>query len=174
MTVIQTIAVTFLLTACATLPDTDAHAVLNQTGESTRGWRVEEGRIGEYLAIPVPGKVTVLDFWATHCKPCIEAMPGLESIWQRVDRERVAVIGISIDEDDALTRKTMKDAFPVQVTFPMIYDGKAAKLQGSYKVGGTVPSTFVIDKQGQVRFYFDGSPGDMERLEQAVAALMEE
>jgi peroxiredoxin len=56
----------------------------------------------------------------------------------------------------------------------MVYDGKAAKLQGVYKVAGTVPSTFVIDKQGRVRFYFDWSDGDMERLEQAIAALAAE
>jgi peroxiredoxin len=41
-------------------------------------------------------------------------------------------------------------------------------------VGGKVPSTFVVDKQGRVRFYFDGSDGDMQRLEQAVAVLMDE
>ena len=163
-----------LLTACATLPRTDAHASLEQAPETTRGWRMEEGQMGKHLYIPAPGKVTVLDFWATHCKPCIAAMPGLESIWQRVDQDKVVVIGVSIDEDDALARKTMKEKFPVQVTFPMVYDGKAAKLQGIYKVGGAVPSTFVIDKHGRVRFYFDGSEGDMQRLEQAVAGLMNE
>ena len=163
-----------VLSACAALPQTDAHSALDQTTEATRGWRVEEGHVGEYLEIPAPGKVTVLDFWATSCKPCIAAMPAFESIWQRVDPALVQVIGVAIDEDDALARQTMREEFPVQVTFPMVYDGKAAKLQGIYKVGGAVPSTFVIDKQGRVRFYFDGSPGDMERLEQAVAALMEE
>jgi thiol-disulfide isomerase/thioredoxin len=171
---IMFIAIAFLLAACATMPKTDAHAALDQAAESTRGWRVEEGHVGEYVEVPAPGKITVLDFWSTHCEPCIKAMPGLESIRQRVDRDRIAVIGVSIDEDDALARKTMKETFPVQVTFPVVYDGKAAKLQGIYKVGGRVPSTFVIDKQGRVRFYFDGSPGDMERLEQAVALLMGE
>jgi peroxiredoxin len=116
----------------------------------------------------------VLDFWAASCAPCIKAMPGLESIWQRVDRDRVLVIGVAIDEDDGLARRSIREKFPVQVTFPMVYDGKAAKLQGIYKVGGKVPSTFVVDKQGRVRFYFDGSDGDMQRLEQAVAVLMDE
>ncbi len=101
-------------------------------------------------------------------------MSELERIWQSVDKNVVQIIGVSIDTDDNLTRKTMAEEFPVQVTFPMVYDGKAAKLQGAFRVGGTVPSTFVIDKQGNVRFYFDGSPDDMERLEHAIRALVKE
>jgi thiol-disulfide isomerase/thioredoxin len=167
-------ALSVALSACAALPRTDAHTALNQAAETTRGWRLEEGHVGKYLEIPLPGKVTVLDFWAASCAPCIKAMPGLESIWQRVDRDRVLVIGVAIDEDDGLARRSIREKFPVQVTFPMVYDGKAAKLQGIYKVGGKVPSTFVVDKQGRVRFYFDGSDGDMQRLEQAVAVLMDE
>jgi len=130
--------------------------------------------VGEHLNVPALGKVTVLDFWSTSCKPCIASMPALEQLWQKVDRSRVEIIGVSIDTDDALTRKTMKEKFPVQVTFPMIYDGKSAKLQGIYKVGGTVPSTFVIDKSGRIRFYFDGSKDDTARLEQAINALINE
>ena len=164
----------FAFMACASLPQTDPHSAVSQTIESTRGWRVEETHIGEAIPIPSPGKVTVLDFWSSSCEPCIKAMPELERIWQGVDQNVVQIIGVSIDTDDNLTRKTMAEEFSVQVTFPMIYDGKAARLQGAFRVGGTVPSTFVIDKQGNVRFYFDGSNGDMERLEQAVHALAKE
>ena len=161
-------------TACASLPTTDPHSTVAQTIESTRGWRVEQNHIGEAIPIPSPGKVTVLDFWSSSCEPCIRAMPELERIWQRVNQSQVQIIGVSIDTDDNLTRKTMAEEFPVQVTFPMVYDGKAAKLQGAFRVGGTVPSTFVIDKAGNVRFYFDGSPGDFDRLEQVIHALAKE
>jgi hypothetical protein len=41
-------------------------------------------------------------------------------------------------------------------------------------VGGAVPATFVIDGHGAVRGYFDGSAGDMERLERLVSRLARE
>ena len=160
--------------SCTSTIQTDPHSAVSQTIESTRGWRVEQNYIGEAIPIPAPGKVTVLDFWSSFCEPCIKAMPELEHIWQGVDKNAVQIIGVSIDTDDNLTRKTMAEEFTAQVTFPMVYDGKAAKLQGAFRVSGTVPSTFVIDKAGNVRFYFDGSDGDMGRLEQAIRSLAKE
>ena len=116
-----------LAVSCASLPQTDPHSAVAQTIESTRGWRVEETHIGEAIPIPAPGKVTVLDFWSSSCEPCIKAMPELERIWQGVDQNSVQIIGVSIDTDDNLTRTTIAEEFPVQITFPMIYDGKDRK-----------------------------------------------
>jgi thiol-disulfide isomerase/thioredoxin len=160
--------------ACAAMPQTDTHPAINQAPKTIRGWRLEQNHMGESIDIPVSGRVTVLDFWSTYCPPCIAAMPELERMWQGADKNQVAFIGVSVDEGDSVARKTMAETFAVQVTFPMVYDGKKAELQGAYKIGGTVPATFVIDKQGRVRFYFDGSDGDMERLEYAIAALAAE
>ncbi|MFO8073438.1 MAG: TlpA disulfide reductase family protein [Polyangia bacterium] len=162
------------LAACAAAPRTDPHSAVDRTLEPLRGWRVEAGHVGEFVEVPAPGKVTVVDFWSTSCAPCIEAMPELERIWRRVDCRRVAFVGVSIDTDDSLTRETLEESFPVRVGFPMVYDGKAARLQGAFQVGGTVPSTFVVDRRGRVRFYFDGSPGDIERLERAISYLAAE
>lgn len=160
-----------MVSGCGASVATDPHAALDIEAQNVRGWRVEDGHIGESLDVPAPGKVTVLDFWSTSCEPCIAAMPELERIWKAVDRERVSIIGVSIDTDDALTRETVATKFPCEVTFPVVYDGKAARLQGIYRVAGAVPSTFVLDRAGRVRFYFDGSPGDLERLERAIEIL---
>lgn len=164
-----------LFVGCAHLGfGTDPHPAVGDDIKTIRGWRVENDHIGEWIPVPAPDRVTVLDFWSSFCDPCIEAMPELEAIWQRMDQAEVQIIGVSIDTDDNLTRKTMAEKFSSQVTFPMIYDGKAGKLQDDLKVAKTVPSTFVLDREGRVRFYFDGSEGDLGRLEKAVLALVEE
>ena len=163
-----------ILGACASLPPSDPHIALDTIPKPLSGQRLEAGHLGEYLDIPVPGKVTVLDFWTSSCPPCLQAMPELERIWQRVDRDSVTIIGISEDETDADARQTLAEVVETPITFPMVFDSGEGWLQQVYQVGGIVPATYVVDKQGRVRFFFDGSPGDMARLEQAINALADE
>lgn len=164
-----------VLVSCgASMPPSVQHAALGQTAAGVRGWRLEPTRSGTWLMVPAPGKVTVIDFWATACKPCIKAMPALERLWQSVDRDSVQVIGVCIDHQPAAAQKTMAERFPAPVSFPMVFDGKAAKLQGAFRVGGRVPSTFVVDRRGRVRFYSNLAHGGLARVRRAVRALLAE
>ena len=165
--------VCMVMVSCgATLPRSLPHPTLGQTASGARGFRLEPSRAGQWISVPAPGKVTVIDFWATACEPCIRAMPALERLWQSVDRAQVQVIGVGIDHDPATARRTMAEKFAGPVSFPMVFDGKAAKLQGLFRVGGRVPSTFVVDRRGRVRFYSNLADGGLAQVEQAVRALV--
>ena len=48
------------------------------------------------------GKVVVLNFFATWCVPCIQEIPGLVNLRRRYPVDKVAILGISLDEDPAL------------------------------------------------------------------------
>jgi len=48
------------------------------------------------------GKVVVLNFFATWCEPCREEIPGLVNLRRRYPVDKVAILGISLDEDSAL------------------------------------------------------------------------
>ncbi|MDR2696681.1 MAG: TlpA family protein disulfide reductase [Deltaproteobacteria bacterium] len=48
------------------------------------------------------GKVVVLNFFATWCLPCQEEIPGLVKLRRRYPVDRVAILGLSLDEDPAL------------------------------------------------------------------------
>jgi thiol-disulfide isomerase/thioredoxin len=77
--------------ACAST-QTPSHPLVSQIAEPSQGFRVEDGFVGSSVDIPAPGKVTVLDFWATWCAPCKSTViPNLEKLWRKADRERVAV-----------------------------------------------------------------------------------
>ena len=92
-----------------------------------------------------PGKVLVLNFWASWCKPCVDEMPSLNEFSKRLEKEGVTVLGISVDHDDAKYKKFLKDA---NIAFHTFRDDKAL-IPASY---GTFkyPETYIIDKQGKV------------------------
>src|SRR3974377_2272259 len=50
------------------------------------------------------GKVVVLNFWATWCPPCVEETPGLNRLQQRIAPRNGVVLGVSVDEDEAVYR----------------------------------------------------------------------
>ena len=92
------------------------------------------------------GKVTIVHFFASWCAPCKKSMPELDALYAD-HRGRVAVVGIGEDDDESDMR-----AFISQhgVTFTVLWD--AAKAKASRWHPTAMPSTYVIDKRGQLRF----------------------
>jgi len=97
------------------------------------------------------GKTVVLNFWATWCPPCIEEMPSLVQMQQKLGSNGVAVIAVSIDDDEQAYRKFLKEH---NVTLTTIRDPhkKSANLYGTSKW----PETYIIDRNGIVRRKFIG------------------
>ena len=54
------------------------------------------------------GKIVVLNFWATWCAPCVEEMPSLVQIQQRLKNNGVDVLAVSVDVDESAYRKFLK------------------------------------------------------------------
>lgn len=114
------------------------------------------------------GSVVVVDFWASWCEPCAQAMPALERIYQRYRGQGLVVIGVS--EDDA-ERNARSFLSRTPVSFPIVLDADHS-IAGRYRPG-TMPSTFVIDRQGVVRHIHSGyRPGDAAALERQIRALL--
>ena len=97
------------------------------------------------------GQVVVLNFWATWCAPCIEEMPSLIDMAQRVKDKGVTVVGVSIDVDGGAYHNFIKQH---GVDFLTVRDPD----QKSSSLYGTTgwPETFIIDRQGVLRRKFVG------------------
>jgi thiol-disulfide isomerase/thioredoxin len=116
------------------------------------------GALGAKVAL-APGKITVIDFWATWCRPCLRALPRVDAFARR--HPDVAVIAVAMDEPaDARALFDEQHYAPVLVAD----DGETSARYGV----ATIPHTVVIDREGRVRKVSRGAELD---LEEALAAI---
>lgn len=90
------------------------------------------------------GKLVILHVWATWCPPCRKEMPGLERLSKKLDPEKFALLGVSVDEDANLVREFKRK---YGVTFARYIDPEKAIAQGVLNVKA-YPETFLIASDG--------------------------
>jgi cytochrome c biogenesis protein CcmG/thiol:disulfide interchange protein DsbE len=98
------------------------------------------------------GQVVVLNFWATWCPPCIEEMPSLVRMQQRMQAKGVTVLAVSVDVDESNYKRFLRD-HGVNLLTVRDPDQKSNSLYGTSKF----PETYIIDRGGVVRRKFIGA-----------------
>jgi cytochrome c biogenesis protein CcmG, thiol:disulfide interchange protein DsbE len=112
------------------------------------------------------GKVVVVDFWATWCEPCRKSFPAYQKLMDK-SSGKLTVIGVSVDEESSGIAGFVSET---GVRFPIAWDEGQAAAQAY--APPTMPTSFVIDKNGIVRFVHAGyRPGDELTLEQETESL---
>ena len=107
------------------------------------------GALGEHVARK-PGRITVVDFWATWCGPCLRSMPHLDQI----ARKHPEIDVLTINLDDAAEARQIFDKAHYQLQL-LADDGATSERFGVV----SIPHTVLIDGQGMLR---DLSGGDLE------------
>jgi len=97
------------------------------------------------------GKTVVLNFWATWCGPCVEEMPSLLTMQQRLKDKGITVLAVSVDVDQNAYHRFLKD-HNINLLTVRDPDQKSNRLYGTFKY----PETYVIDRNGKVRRKFIG------------------
>ncbi len=105
-------------------------------------FRTLDGKI--YNWNNLKGKVIIVDFWASWCKPCRKSLPELDEIYKKYEG-KVVVIGFSKDEDEKAVKDFLKE-FPV--SYPVAMSNR--KIEDMF--GGILglPTSFLIDKNGKI------------------------
>ena len=105
------------------------------------------------------GKVVLFNVWATWCHPCRAEIPELQAIHAKYQRRGLELVGVSVDNDgaDDDIRAFMQE---FKMSYPVWRDPDERVSTQFMLVG--VPATFLIDRQGVLRWRKTGpiAPGD--------------
>jgi thiol-disulfide isomerase/thioredoxin len=117
------------------------------------------------------GRVQVVDFWATWCEPCRLQLPVLERLGRTYADQKLEVYGVSVDEDRAYLQAYL-EATPVDITILWDRGGATASERLDLQ---RLPTTFVVDRAGRIRFVHQGyEPRNAALLEAEVRRLLAE
>ena len=124
---------------------------------------------GKITLESLQGKTVVVDFWATWCGPCKQSFPKLEELSKRMG-DKVEIIGVSVDDEK---KGVLEFAKENGATFAIGWDEGHA-IAEKWKVG-TMPTTFIVDGTGTVRFIHDGyHDGETKEMEKEIASIADD
>jgi len=90
------------------------------------------------------GKVVFVNVWATWCPPCVEEMPTIQQLYERLHGKGLEILAVSLD---ALGAQVVESFMRTrQLSFPTLLDTKNV-VQRLYRTTG-VPESFIVDKRG--------------------------
>jgi peroxiredoxin len=111
---------------------------------------------GEKLALDsLRGKVVLVNFWATSCPGCIREMPDLAKTWQKYHSRGLETIAVAMSYDPPEYVRQFAEKNGLPFTVALDTSGAVAQAFGNVRV---TPTTFVIDKQGQIIQQYVGEP----------------
>jgi thiol-disulfide isomerase/thioredoxin len=145
-------------------------AILNQTSPSFALYNLD----GSKVAInDLKGKVVVVDFWATWCGPCKASFPAMQKMVTKYkDNQDVKFLFIDTWERVDDKKKNAQDFITKnKYSFNVLLDTED-KVVDQFKVEG-IPTKFVIDKEGTIRFKSIGFDGSDDKLIQELTAMIE-
>lgn len=92
------------------------------------------------------GKVVLIDFWASWCKPCRATNPEVVKLYNKYHKKGLEIIGISLDSNEAAWKKAIKDD---QLPWMQASNLDGFECEVGFKYGvRAIPHIFVIDKDG--------------------------
>ncbi len=111
-------------------------------------WTLHDLDGHEVRADQFSGRVVLLNFWATYCPPCRQEIPELIRFSRETPTNTAVILGVSTDESGAAVVRPFATARGIN--YPMLLADSTTLDQ----FGGVsaIPTTFVIDAQGNLRF----------------------
>jgi thiol-disulfide isomerase/thioredoxin len=106
------------------------------------------------------GKVVILDFWASWCGPCAQSFPVMDELQKKYREQGLVIVAVSVDEKAANMEAFLKKN-PVSFTVVRDPEQKLVAAVGPE----TMPTCFIVDRTGRVRFLHNGFHGATTRKE---------
>ncbi|TLX73972.1 TlpA family protein disulfide reductase [Labilibacter sediminis] len=97
--------------------------------------------------------LTIIDFWASWCKPCIKSMPLIEKIYNEFKTDGVNVIGFNVDGPRSVS-KVKPIISSLNISYPIILDTES-KIMRDLNIE-VLPSLLIVDTKGKVLYRHEG------------------
>lgn len=102
------------------------------------------------------GRVVVVDFWASWCAPCVESMPEMNAMRERLQQQGYAgsfeVLGVSLDGEADEARRFLKK-YPVGFPVLLANEERVSRDFGLWRL----PATFLVDSTGRIVMVYHGT-----------------
>ena len=126
---------------------------------------------GQHISLDdLKGRIVLMDFWATWCEPCREALPHVREIARKFQGQPLLVLSVSLDSDE---KKWKEFTAKNEMTWPQYRDGgftgPVARLFGVE----AIPHTFTIDADGVLQDEHIGDASIEGKLKKLVARARE-
>ncbi len=127
---------------------------------------------GELVTLSeLQGNVVLVNFWASWCPPCIAEMPDLQQVYADYASQGFVILGINAtDQDSAETALDFIEDH--ELTFPILFDVDGSVFS-RYEVPA-LPTTYFIDRQGEIQEVVVGGPISEAMLRTRIEALLRE
>lgn len=126
---------------------------------------------GQHVSMDdLAGKVVLIDFWATWCGPCREALPHVQEIARKFQGEPFVVLSVSLDRDEDKWKDFVAKH---EMTWPQYRDGYfTGPIATLFKVNA-IPATFSIDADGVLEDQHVGDADIQGKLKKLIAQAVE-
>ena len=122
-------------------------------------------RLSEYR-----GQVVLLNFWASWCGACRQAMPALNGMHAKYHQVGLVMLSVNLDDEQQRAERMAKS---LKIEFPVLLDQRK-EVSRLYQAE-TMPLTVLIDREGKVRFTYAGyNSGDESKFIAPLRTLLDE
>lgn len=120
----------------ADAPAADGYQGPRFSAESLTGESLDETHVQE-------NRLTMLNFWATWCGPCVGEMPDLAELYKNYAEKGFSILGVMVDDDTEAARSLIEE---FEVGYPiLLLDGDLTDMAAGFRY---VPTTVFLDSSG--------------------------
>ena len=112
------------------------------------------------------GQVVLVNFWATWCEPCRTEMPAIDRVYRQQQGRGFEVLAVDVEEGAGQVQTYQAE---LGLSFPALLDADGT-VSRSYRARG-LPTSFLVDRQGTIRFVKVGAL-DEDTLTQQLDKLL--
>ncbi len=121
-----------------------SYAASNPIREAAPDFTLSDMQGIAHKLVDYRGSVVVLNFWASWCRECVLEMPSLDGLYNRLKKDGLVVIGVSVDRARADIAQLAG-----KVSYPVLLDERGDVFVKEYTIT-RLPATIIIDRDGAI------------------------